>query len=251
MKWKAMWIGVAVLFSALAIPSNAAKPVKSFDLWLTAEVEIAADGRVNTVKWLDERPAARLVTARIEPRVRAWQFEPGAIDGVPQVTRTFLKTQILVEPNGADMALRIGRVTTGPRALHMVAPRYPESAARAGISAMVTAVLRVEPDGTVAFESLDYFRPGKRTASREEFVEATRAALAQWKYTPERVGEHDVPVQVRIPVEFCAPGANCAKLFRTGNKDGSAVAEAHDRPGEAIALNSPVRLLTAVEGESI
>lgn len=251
MKWKTLWFVAVVLFSALVLSSNAAKPAKRINLWLTAEVEIAADGSVNAIRWLDQRPAAQTVTARLDPHIRGWKFEPGAIDGVPHITRTFLKTQVLAESSGSDVELRFGHVITGPHATHMVVPRYPEDAARAGISARVTAVLRVESDGKITFESLDYFRPRGRTTTREAFIEATRAALAQWKYTPERVSDHDVPVRVRVPVEFCAPDKDCTRLFAKAGNEASGIAEAGGLSGQAVALDSPVRLLTVVEGETI
>lgn len=244
-----MLLGAIALLTSLSPAVADAAPSKdSAEIWQTAEVEIAADGRVTMIRWLDDRPAARLVSTRIEPHVRTWRFEPGTVDGEPRVTRTYLRAQLFADVRGDGMALRIGRVSTGPHATHRVMPRYPGSAARAGVSAKVTATITVMPDGGVVFDSLDFWRPAGRSAQKEEFIEATRAALAQWKYAPESVGGRDIPPQVRIPVEFCAPGTHCEKLFRGGELVGSAAA---DRPGEATPLNSVARLLTSVEGDTI
>lgn len=213
-------------------------------LWLQAELEIGADGRVASLQWKDKRDSMRLVTGRLEPHVRSWTFEPGQVDGVPQRTRTFLTMQVLAEAAGDSVALRLGSVGTGARTDRMAGPRYPVAAMRAGDVAGVVAVVRVDPEGRAKVESMDY--RGNRARYRSEFLKAVEDSILRSTFAQERVGDRVVASYLRIPFEFCVMDRCPEPIPATSG------AEAAQAPaGQAVALESAVRLLDDVSGLSI
>lgn len=244
MKWNAWCATVLALLLLLGGRVDAREAPERLNLWLVAEVEIDTDGRVKSLGWKDKRPVAKFVIERIEPRIRQWRFEPGAIDGVPQVTQTHLTVQVVGEAVGDGLALRFGKANTGAKYKHLAVPRYPQQAAMANEGASLVATANVDVDGRVVSHTVEYTSGNDKY--RSQFIKAVEAAIADSRFTPERVGGRPLATQVSIPYDFCM-GRGCENR----EKARAATLEQHGPSGEPIALDSAVRLLTAVEGEAI
>lgn len=246
MRWNAWCAAGFVLMLLLGGRVEAREAPGRVDLWLAADIEIDADGRVTSLEWKDRRPAAKFVIERIEPRIRQWRFQPGAINGVPQVTQTHLTVQVVGEALGENaVALRFGHVRTGARMVRMAPPPLPASAARMKDYVSLVVLVDIDENGRARSHTAEYVR------GEHAYLASIRTMVAKSRFAPERVGGLGVPAQLRIPVDICVD-RGCAKLERQRELDrASAAAAAHVPPGEAVALDSAVRLLTAVEGEAI
>ncbi|HSM12078.1 MAG TPA: TonB family protein [Lysobacter sp.] len=237
-------IALAMSFSAMARP-------KGFDIWLKADAEIAADGSVKALDWTDDRPAAKLLIAKIEPAILRWMFVPGKVDGRPMQTQTQLSVQVLGEErDDGALEFKFGKASTGAAFKKLGPPKYPTGAAIAGVSAVVVVEVDVDIKGQLAIRSVT-FTGSMGDRYRKEFVAATELAIKTWTMQPERVAGLPAPAHMSIPIDFCI-GAWCDRRAR---------AEQHlQRRGEGgeggergapVALDSVVRLVTHVEGQEI
>lgn len=243
------------LMLALGIATVQAKPaqetftVKRDPLtWgLSAEIEISPEGLITALEWKHDDDTEARIAADIEPRVRAWRFEPGKIDGVPQTTTTYLTVSLRGERQGDAVVIRIERASTGARLGELLPPKYPLAAARANADAVVVADVAVDEAGRVTFESIDF--RGNRSAYRSQFVEAAKAAIRQWSFTLERVGGRALATRMRIPVSFCVTRFDCEDKYFAEFE----IARTEDigPMDTAIALESAVRLIDPLERESL
>ena len=244
MRWKPLL--VALVVSASACIAHAADAPRTLRLSLVAEIEVAADGRIARLDWTTMPGPLQLVAERIEPQVRGWRFEPGAIDGVPQVTRTHLTVGVVgVERDDGGAALSIERASTGAGSVALAPPRYPVNAALAGIDADAVADVRIDEHGRASIQALKLKVP--RTY-RQEFIAAIHAAVAASTFKPEQVGGRPLAAVIRIPYEFCSSDGCNRRIDEAAARP---AAGAPARPREPVALDSAVRLLDEVAGQAI
>lgn len=237
---------VALALAWALTPAGAApKDADDVMLWVAAEVEISPEGTITALQWKDTREAMRLITARIEPAVRAWRFESGTVNGVPQPTITHLSLRLRAEQAGDTVAIHVDHASTGAKSSLLAPPRYPLSAARANADAVIVADVAVAEDGTTTVESIDF--RGNRPGYRRQFVEATEAAIAQWSFVPERVGGRPLATRMQIPVTFCITTMDCAHKYPA--PDGERPRPGP--PGQPVALESAVRLIDALAGRTL
>ena len=241
-----VWMGCL----ALALSANARAATDSFDVWLKADITIAADGSIESLAW-EEQPAARqVVQTRIEPLVRRWEFIPGSVDGRHARTETYLNVQVLgvAQPDGT-LTLTFGKATTGAQLGMLMPPRYPRDAAIGGVSAAVTAIVAIDATGAVTLESSEFHG----TRYRKQFVAAAESAVKGWSFELERVAGHPVPAKLSVPITFCAgrrlqaAAGDCMKQAR----EMEASAAAHGPSDQAAPLTSVVQLVTQVSGQEI
>lgn len=245
---KAGCLAALIAASACVLPAHA----YDHELWLRAQVRIAADGHVETLEWQKKGEAAGLITGRLEPMIRAWEFEPGKIDGVPAPTDTFLTVQVLGEElDDGSMNLSLGDVRTGAVLETITPPRYPLREARNGNSAQLVATLEISAEGEV--RAADVEVEASRQGSGAAFVDSLKDVVAEWKPSLERVGGVPVAATLRMPVQFCGPGDmrwceeyNRERIERLRAKQVPTMPAA-----DAIALESAVKLLTPVRGNDI
>lgn len=246
---KGLSIGLVAIVLAVSIPAMAKPKPKGFDIWLKADAEIAADGSVKALEWKDDRPAAKLVIAKIEPAIRRWAFVPGTVDGRPMHTQTQLSVQVLGEErDDGTLALKFGKASTGAAFKKLGPPRYPIGAVMAGVSALVVADVDVDVNGDVAIRSVT-FTGSMGDRYRKEFVAATEVAIKTWTMKPEQVAGHPAPAHMSIPIDFCAEGTWCERRARAEQQ--SQRRGERGEPGAPVALDSVVRLVTQVEGQEI
>lgn len=232
------------LAASLAFPATASDTVDQHERWLEADIVIDADGRVDSLQW-KKAPGAHLITDKIEPLVRQWQFQPGAIDGVPSVTHTELKIRLVGSMNDDQkLMLRIADASTGTATDVLVLPKYPPFAARDGISASLEAIITVDANGRpTAVETSQYTADSTqdRGQVRRNFVAAAETAVQAWTFTPERVGGRAVPGRVKITIVFCYSGSNwCERQQQIALRESGTFTPAW----MPMALDSVVRLLT-------
>jgi TonB family protein len=227
------WIGAAV-----------AKSPETVDLWLTADITIDASGRMTSLAWRDKTALHALAAERIENRVRAWEFEPAKVDGRPVDTRTGLSIHLVAmdHPSGGA-TLRFRGANTGPWSEALLAPKYPENAARGNAHALVTAVLDVGTDGKPTIVSLEVESSSRNHG--KAFEKASEAAIESWRFHPEVVAGQAVRTRVTVPITFCVePSRWCQNMARTRGPNAPPA-------GEPIALDSAVVLKTDVADSEI
>jgi TonB family protein len=226
-------------------PAPAAPEAKK--VTLVAKATIGADGRITGLEWLGDNKIEQLLQARLEPRVRAWEFTPGALDGVPAETRTRLSVTLSARP-AADggLALEVLGAGTGPTLLVRHAPAYPSAALRGLREALVTTTMSINADGTTSAGEIEV---EASHGDERAFRDAVKQAMAKWSYEPETVGGRPVTGTFRVPTTFCLPDDSdwCAR--RKAEKAAAGMPMAKD--GEAVGLESAVKLKTEVAGQAI
>lgn len=239
---------VWMVFVALALFTDAQAAPRSFDILLRADVVIAADGTVESLDWQDKRQGNQLLNAKVEPLAWRWQFQPATVDGTPARSQTQLAVQVLgVEQVDGSVALKLGKVSTGPRSGAKIIPRFPPAAARSGANAEVAVVVSVGLDGVSTVESTEFH--GQGNSFRSEFLASAESAAKGWTFELERVAGHPVPAQVRLMFEFCSEGNWCARRSAKRAEASAGASDAHR--GDATPLNSVVQLITQVTGQEI
>jgi hypothetical protein len=227
------------LFSSAVV----AEPLKEVIVPITAAIDINADGKVEALEWLDEKPALKVVMDAIAPHVRQWEFDPGSIDGAPAATHSYLTVSVRLTPNDTgSLSLSVRDARAGMRSDKPVVPRYPAVGLRDGINAVVTVVVDFDADGKGTIRAVDYTTNAKKHY-KDHFMKAVNEAVAAWRVEPERVGGHPVAGSLRVPFVFCMSLEWCKKYGAGG--------EGHDEARAPVALNSAVKLRTKVEGMTL
>lgn len=231
---------LAVMLTGFSPSAAVAEPSKEVLVPITAAIDIGANGKIESLKWLDQKPALKVVMDAIGPHVRQWEFEPGSVNGVPVATHSYLTVRVrLIPDDTGSLSLSVRDAWAGMRSDKPVMPRYPAVGLREGISAVVTAVVDFDTDGKGTIRALDYTTNAK-ARYKDHFVKAVNEAVAAWKIEPELVGGHPVAGTVRIPFVFCMSWDWCKSHGYGG--------EGNDEPPSPVALNSAVKLRTKVEG---
>lgn len=238
--------GMVAVVLAVAGAAQAGKTPDPLRLWVKAAITIAPDGRITSLAWDEKRDAVKRIATLLEPRVRALEFEPGQIDGVPVETETTLSlTLLLSETADRGMDVAIADAHTGTIAIDMPPPMYPKAALYGHKEAEVTLDVEIAADGRLSLLGTDY--RGGAKGDRKLFEQASIEAASRWTYRVERVGGHAVAARMSIPVSFCLEPSS-----RPWCKSGDSVRKTADGrmvpAGEAVALDSVVRLKTDLAG---
>lgn len=235
---------VFLMLVGFAWSASAEAPEKSPEevvIRLTAAVDIDTDGRVTTLKWLNEKPALKIFTNVVTPEVTQWKFEPGTLNGAPAATRTYLALAILARPNEAGgVSLTVKAASTGMNLSNPVVPSYPTAGVLNGVNATVRAIVDFDVNGKGTISSTEY--TASRSRYDKHFLKAVTAAVDAWRVEPETVGGRPVAGTVSIPFVFCVQGDWCAKQ--------SAGIKGEDNT-TPVALDSAAKLRSKVEGLSI
>jgi TonB family protein len=242
-----LWqLTILALGALLAATAGAAKPLKTYDLWLNADITIDQHGRMASLDWKNAQPGRQLIAERLTQRVQAWEFVPAMVDGQRMETRTGLIIGIHVteHPDGS-VALQITDAHTGPRPVSTVPPRYPVDAVSAGVSGLVVVDLQVEPDGKPVILDMRFEGSSGKRSYRESFTTATKSAVTAWTFQPEVVAGRAVRTRMQVPVDFCLePSTWCAKQ--------KSLKRIPDRPANIpVALDSAVTFKTDFRAAAI
>jgi hypothetical protein len=240
---------LALALALLFVPSARAADLPVREVWLTADVTVDAQGRIEALEWVQGEALEHLVAPRIEAKVRAWEFTPGAIDGVAAPTQTSLSVQVRAEALAdGGLALKFLDAFTGPRVVSLTAPRYPKGAIRQGFDAQAMVDFEVLADGSVKVHDVEVATNGKAGV----FAAAVREHAATWRYRPELVGDRVLPVRRKSPVWFCVQGGArswCDK--RKAELAAKAAARTAEEAAAAAASQSAVALRTDIRAQDI
>lgn len=219
-----------VLLLATLVPARA-EPQEHY-IQLNATVTIGADGTVQALEWQNETRLLKMIAARVEPAVRRWTFKPGQLDGVAAPTQTYLTLGFdgVVGADGS-MQLRFLSAKTGARNKPAL-PDYPRAGFYAKATGIVVTIVHFDAQGVPSLRSYEYLG---QEEYRDDFVEATKAAIKKSKIELERVGGQPVATTMRIPYVYCIN--TCPVLPKRENAD-------YRDDTKPVALESAVQLIS-------
>ena len=239
-------LAILTAFAGLGGVRAVEKAPAPVDLFLQARITIDPEGRVSDLAWIEADPGKLGVARLVEPRVRSLEFVPGALDGVPATTETALRMVLRATPvPGGNWEIAIRSATTGAATEAMAPPYYPPAALRDSVDAEVVSDIEIDVDGRATVVSATFDSGGGGARMRDAFMKASKQAIAQWQFVPERVGGHAVAGRMRVPIGFClGGGAWCQARTLERAAEGMGA----DQP---VPLDSVARLKTDLAGAGI
>lgn len=173
---------------------------------------IEPNGRTSGVDIVSAHPLGVFDEAARQA-VQQWRFNPATVNGRPTAT-TVTQQLIFNPPPGrrhrkntpahehekpkkaeAKNEVPANRVPANIQPTHIVSPKYPPEAYRAGRSGSVTVKFTVGTDGRTHNVEIVKARP------RRVFDKATRRAVQKWRFKPV-----DQPTEVVQTIQFTPPG---------------------------------------------
>jgi TonB family protein len=168
---------------ASAANGDAALPSRL--VFLKAIATIDASGRVTALEWRRYKGLEELVVRDLDKTVRAWEFVPGTVDGVPMETRTELHVTIKADAmRDGSATLTVVDAKTGPGGNFDLVPSPPIEALRAEDDAVVDIRYAVDTEGRATVTSLEI----QATGNKRAFERSIREAVKKWRFVPETVG---------------------------------------------------------------
>jgi TonB family protein len=183
-----------------APPSSGDKAPASRMVVLKAIATIDAGGRVSALEWRKYTGLEALVVRDLDKTVRAWEFVPGTVDGVPMETRTELHVIVKAEamPDGSA-ALTVASAKTGPGGSLDLVPRPPIEALSARDDAVVAIRYAVDTAGRATITTLDV----QATGNKRAFERSIRDAVKKWRFVPETVGGRPQAATGQLQYRYC------------------------------------------------
>ncbi|MGD9583640.1 MAG: TonB family protein [Lysobacterales bacterium] len=207
-------------------------------LW---QISLDAEGRV--VELVPNFELTPGITEALKQAISTWQFEPGAVNGKPQPTQSWLSVRVGFGISARKIvSLRILDVDAGG---HMEfdrsnIPKYPSSMLRRREQGMAVVKVEYDGDGKITQAALAEYAP----AIHPTLAGAAIDAVLRWKVTPERVAGHGVAGAMIVPFCFTLGDSKPGWCkFTPPDRAGSAET---DRP---INLAAVTKLKTSVVGQ--
>ncbi len=256
-----MKITLSLLVASLAVGSvcaaTLAQPEKQkvLSTMLHWKLSLDADGRVASLK--AEGDSINALREKLETEIRHWDFASGQVDGKPAPTDTTLAVEVELAESAdrSEYAVRIKSARTGGSVADAsVAPRFPAASISSLMSrpdsfnAMVVVEVRYDAAGKAIA-----IAPVAGTPVQDgPLLESVRKAVKRWTYQPELIAGIGVPGTLLVPVCF-AVSSDMAKARQDSKRcrwtqPGTQVSVAE---GESLALDSSVRLKTAVSDRTL
>lgn len=227
----------------------------AIELSYLSHVVIAANGSLQSIDWSDGDRIPDVLRAKLEERVRGWQFAPGTLDGVPAETRSTLRVHLTATPtgDGESFQVRVADAEVGPAMSNPTPPEYPRAALRVGAEALV--VVQVQIDGAGG-RRVDIIRFEGSKSHRAMFEKAALANIGQKEFHTEQVGAHTIAASFSIPMTFClSQGRDASESGCDDKAWDKALTEAASISTSVIggvpADGSVARLITEVRGSAI
>ena len=270
---------VATAPAAAQGPAAVRKQVESSVL-VTGTIDLRQDGTVagHAIDHRDRLPEG--VAAMVDRHAGSWRFEPIVLDRPGQVGRAKMSVRVvarrlddgnyLVRLAGANFGTpRDGDPAERVSAAAMAPPRYPQDAARAGVSGTVYTALKIGRDGRVEdaiAEQVNLRYIDSESGMQRWRDRLARAALAraqEWTFRPPPQGEDadDAFWSVRVPVDFELAGDTAKRdepgrweAYVPGPRQASPWATEPDHGGDALVaggvypVGGGLRLLTPLGG---
>lgn len=177
-------------------------------LQVVGDLLIDADGRVADYTIADQTPEP--IVKLLDRSVRGWTFEPTVRDGQAVKVRTRLNLTLAVrkrDDGGYLLQVEQIRFTGVRKAITQKPPRYPQEAARAGISGDVLMAVRIDAQGKVmdvapVQASLPYRRvkPSDVEYWGKYFESSAAKGMRDWVYEPAdaQAGETDTTLIISV-----------------------------------------------------
>lgn len=236
-----MFMVVCFCLLVVAMPAAAGQAPKEASAWMRARIALDANGKLDSIEWLNTKPGDRVITARLEDEVRRWEFEPGSVNGVPVATETGLTMQVTVKPNAeGGMAVGIGSARTGAMSRSQDPPRYPVDEARNGNQALLELQVDTDVSGNVISAKVVGFEGSSKSKySRQNFEKSALEIAKAWTFQTEQVGGIGQPASMRVPISFCMDDWCGRKQAELASRSQLAA----DAPANmAVALSSAVKI---------
>lgn len=260
-----------LLLLCLLLPALAsAQDVKPLQLDVSGEIAIDHQGAVYDYKiHTILTPEVKKI---VEDSVRQWRFEPVQRDGKPVYAKSgmFLTLAALPAENGYRLRIDKVRFVGTRKAVSTMPPGFPIEALRMRVNAAVLVAVRVDAEGNVleamvAQSSMSGSRGTelRGSAVRKKFEVASVEAAKRWKFEPADLAAGDpAETTLVLSVTFTTEGAGYLRGWRAAGAGPSnlipwlpADKQQFDatglKDGEALALDSPMRLKEAVEGKAL
>jgi len=219
---KRLWMALLCLaFCGLVAAQSieAARKRAEASMLVTGWVVVGPDGQVQSHE-LDRREKLPVEVADLIRRASAkWRFEPFMLDGKPVVAKAKMSLRVVAqkESEGNSFVVRVeGASFSEPGATDpltykdMPAPRYPELAAKGGVSGTVYLLARIDRNGNVA--DVDVEQVNLDVVDSDSGMKTWRHLLADSSIKAARKWTFNVPVSgahasdeywiVRIPVNY-------------------------------------------------
>lgn len=274
-KWMLGWaLLLAGAAPGMAAAGDAVPAAETADMILPVSGELGIDPQGNVfaidIRTIVTPPLKDL----IEKSVRQWKFEPVIHDGKPGYAKTSMQLALVATKvdNGYQLHIRDVRFySTRQPATSMEPPRYPVDAARAGVMGNVLLAVRINAQGQVvdamatqvAFPYRD-MKPKQSAQWAKAFGKASIEAARKWQFTPANVEFGDVAdATLILPVTFWLGESKSPingwqelpTIIRTPIPWLAEAEQSFDpvglRDGQSLALQSPVHLLTVVNGQAL
>lgn len=122
---------------------------------------------------------------------RRWTFQPGK-PGMFTITMKF-------SPSDGSEAIDYASLPKCPKPIERVTPRYPADAEKRASNALVSAILKIADDGSVAQTYIALEMPVGLG-----FGKSAKAALDRWRFSPGQAGLYTVTVNFAMAGEDTA-----------------------------------------------
>ncbi len=188
---------IAVL--ALGLAATAAEPPIERHLLIDAEVDVAADGRVDAVRFLGEVDPR--IAALLEPQARQTRFAPQPPDGGASIITTFVRYSACLRAEDGALSVAMHYLAHGPLARQGAIPPVPVALIRGREGRYSMALTySVRPDGSAALEDVDWgdVPGGARRAAESDY----RKWFARTRYLAERVDGQPVATRMKLPMDI-------------------------------------------------
>lgn len=207
-----------VMLLLLVIVGLADAQAQDMRLQVVGDLLIDADGRVADYRIDDETPAP--IVTLLDRSVRGWTFEPTLREGQAVKVRTRLNLTLAARKRDAGgYLLQVEQIRfTGTRkAITQTPPRYPQEAARAGISGDVLMAARIDAQGKVldvapVQASLPYRRAKQADIELwgKYFERSAAKTMREWVYEPADLQAGEGDTTIIIPISYRMEGAPAA-----------------------------------------
>lgn len=200
-------------------PESVRKQVE-VSMLLTGTIDIDPDGSVSGYVLDDRAKVPGYVSAFLDDRVPAWQFQPTTRNGQAVAVRSPMSLRMVARPvDGGNFQMSIAGVSFGKYSDsatdqvtrdRMQPPSYPAGAASMGGKGTVYLVLRINRAGRVEdlfVEQVNLTAIGteeEMAQMRERFGQAATKAAWKWTFHPPTTGDavDEAHWAVRVPVAF-------------------------------------------------
>ncbi len=163
---------------------------------ISAPVIVDADGRVQSVGEITPMLDAKTAAAVVE-RIKAVEFEPARLNGVPAPVEATLWLSIGLREAADGLHLEVVDVSTGAAMTRARGPKIPPSMMRRGENVSIMTLVRYDQAGKVVEATVE-----NASIPVERVKDMALKAAYTWEFKPERIGGHALEGWARVPIKI-------------------------------------------------